>query len=418
MLELLDLYDTALLVIGLAAFGVVGLPRVLADRPLSYPIIYVAAGAIFFALPLGFEAPDPIRLSEGTERFTEFGVIVALMGAGIGLSRPFGWSSWRTTWRLLVITMPLTIAAVAVVGWAALGLAPATAILLGAVLAPTDPVLASDVQVAGPGPAADGGEEEDEVRFALTSEAGLNDGLAFPFVNLAVLVSIAGISPGDWWSEFLFVELIFKVTVGVVAGLLVGRLLAFAIFDRRSPLPHTRDGMVALAATLISYAGAELVGGYGFLAVFVSAATIRRSERKHEYHEAMHNFVDQIERLVTAVLLILFGGAISAGVLSELEWLDVVVAVAVIVLVRPVIGWLSLLGTDAGRLERRAIAFFGIRGVGSFYYLAHALNQVGWFSSGDRLWAIVSMVVIISVVVHGVTATPAMRRLDELRAAS
>lgn len=421
MLELLDLYDTALLVIGLAAFGVVGLPRVLSDQPLSYPIIYVAAGAIFFALPLGFEAPDPILLSEGTERFTEFGVIIALMGAGIGLARPFGWSSWRTTWRLLGITMPLTIAAVAFLGWAALGLAPAAAILLGAVLAPTDPVLASDVQVPGPGDEPkereEKDEEEDEVRFALTSEAGLNDGLAFPFVNLAVLIALAGISPGDWWSEFLFIELIYKVTVGIIAGLLVGRLLAFAIFDRRSPLPQTRDGMVALAATLISYAGTELVGGYGFLAVFVAAATIRRSELKHEYHEAMHNFVDQIERLVTAVLLILFGGAISTGVLSALEWPDVVVAVAVIVLVRPIIGWLSLFGTEAGRLERRAIAFFGIRGVGSFYYLAHAVNQVG-FTSGDRLWAIVSMVVIISVVVHGVTATPAMRRLDELRSAS
>ncbi|HSM45911.1 MAG TPA: cation:proton antiporter [Acidimicrobiia bacterium] len=423
MLELLDLYDIALLVIGLAALGVVGLPRLLADQPLSYPIIYVAAGAVFFALPLGFEAPDPIRLSEGTERFTEFGVIVALMGAGIGLSRPFGWSSWRTTWRLLGITMPLTIAAVAMLGWAALGLAPAAAILLGAVLAPTDPVLASDVQVPGPGEAAkkreeeDEDEEEDEVRFALSSEAGLNDGLAFPFVNLAILIAISGISPGDWWSEFLFVEVFYKVAVGIIAGLLVGRLLAFAIFDRRSPLQHTMDGMVALAATLISYAGAELVGGYGFLAVFVAAATIRRSEWKHEYHEAMHAFVDQIERLVTAVLLILFGGAVSAGVLSALEWLDVVVAVTIIVLVRPVIGWLSLFGTDAGRLERRAIAFFGIRGVGSFYYLAHAVNEVG-FSSGDRLWAIVSMVVILSVVLHGVTATPAMRRLDELRAAS
>jgi NhaP-type Na+/H+ or K+/H+ antiporter len=332
------------------------------------------------------------------------------MGAGIGLSRPFGWKSWRTTWQLLGITMPLTIAAIALLGWAALGLTVAAAVLLGAVLAPTDPVLASDVQVEGPS------GEEDEVRFSLTSEAGLNDGLAFPFVNLAVLIALSGISPSNWMTDFLFVEVIYKVVVGTLVGLVVGRLLAFAIFDRRSPLPQTMDGMVALAATLISFAAAELVGSYGFLAVFVAAVMIRRSEREHQYHQAMHDFVGQIERLVTAVLLILLGGAISTGVLAALGWLDFVAAVIIVLVVRPVAGWVGLAGTDAGRLERRVIAFFGIRGVGSFYYLAHAVNQVG-FSSGDRLWAIVSMVVILSVLVHGVTASPAMRRLDELRSA-
>lgn len=410
MIEFLDHYDAVLLVLGLAAFGVVGLPRMLADQPLSYPIIYVAAGMLLFSLPLGLEGPDPIRFSEATERLTEFGVIIALMGAGIGISRPFSWRSWRTPWQLLGITMPLTIAAVALLGWWALGLAPAAAVLLGAVLAPTDPVLASDVQVKGPA-SEDGGE----VRFALTSEAGLNDGLAFPFANLAVLIAIAGISPGNWWADFLFIEVFYKIAVGTVAGLAAGRLLAFAIFDRRSPLPHTLDGMVALAATLIAFAGAELAGGYGFLAVFVGGLMIRRSESQHEYHQVMHDFVDQVERLVTAVLLILFGGAITTGLLAALRWQDALAAAAIVVLVRPVTGWLGLLGTRAGRLERRAIAFFGIRGVGSFYYLSHSLNQVG-FSDVDRLWAIAGLVVVMSIVVHGATASPAMRKLDQLRA--
>lgn len=409
MIEFLDLYDVALLVLGLAAFGVVGLPRLLADRPLSYPIIYVVGGVLLFALPFGFDGPNPIRLSEATERLTEFGVIVALMGAGIGISRPFSWRGWRTTWQLLGITMPLTIAAVALLGWGALGLAPAAAVLLGAVLAPTDPVLASDVQVEGPAT-----NEEDEVRFSLTSEAGLNDGLAFPFANLAVLIAIAGVSPGNWWSDFLFIEVFYKLTVGTIAGLVAGKLLAYAIFDRRSPFPQTMDGMVALAATLIAFAGAELAGGYGFLAVFVAAVMIRRSERQHEYHQVMHDFVGQVERLVTAVLLILFGGAITTGLLTALRWQDVLAAIAIVVVVRPVAGWLGLLGTRAGRLERRAIAFFGIRGVGSFYYLSHSLNQIG-FSDVDRLWAIVGLVVVISIVVHGATATPAMRKLDQMR---
>jgi sodium/hydrogen antiporter len=409
MIEFLDLYDVALLVLGLAAFGVVGLPRLLADRPLSYPIIYVVGGVLLFSLPFGFEGPNPIRLSGATERLTEFGVIVALMGAGIGISRPFSWRGWRTTWQLLGVTMPLTIVAVALLGWGILGLAPAGAVLLGAVLAPTDPVLASDVQVEGPAT-----DEEDEVRFSLTSEAGLNDGLAFPFANLAVLIAISGISPGNWWSDFLFIEVLYKLTVGTIAGLVAGKLLAYAIFDRRSPFPRTMDGMVALAATLIAFAGAELAGGYGFLAVFVAAVMIRRSERQHEYHEVMHNFVGQVERLFTAVLLILFGGAITTGLLTSLRWQDVLAAIAIVVVVRPVAGWLGLLGTPAGRLERRAIAFFGIRGVGSFYYLSHSLNQIG-FTDVDRLWAIVGLVVVISIVVHGVTATPAMRRLDQMR---
>lgn len=410
MIEILDRYDLVLLVIGLAAFGVVGLRRVLADRPLSYPIIYVVGGVLFFAIPLGFEAPNPITFSDATERLTEIGVIVALMGAGIGISRPFGWRRWRTTWHLLGFTMPLTIIGTALLGWGVLGLTPAAALLLGAVLAPTDPVLASDVQVEGP---ADG---EDEVRFSLTSEAGLNDGLAFPFVNLAIIIVIGGINPGNWLADFLLIEIGYKLGVGMLAGWLVGRLLAFAIFDRRSPLPETMDGMVALAATLIAYAVTELAGGYGFLAVFVAALMIRRSEHKHEYHQVMHNFVGQVERLVTAVLLILFGGAITTGLLVASSWNEVLVAAAIVLVIRPLTGWLGLMGTPAGRLERRAIAFFGIRGVGSFYYLSHAVNQVGFWSV-DRLWAIVSLVVVFSMVLHGVTATPAMRRLDEMRAA-
>lgn len=404
MIELLDLYDIGLMVVGLAAFGVVGFPRILAGRPLSYPIIYVAAGAILFSLPLGFDGPDPVEYRVVTERFTELGVIIALMGAGIGLSRPFGWRNWRPTWQLLGITMPLTIAAVALLGWGTLGLAPAAAVLLGAVLAPTDPVLASDVQVEGPS------EEEDEVRFALTSEAGLNDGLAFPFTNLAVLLAMGG----SWLGEFLLVEVLYKVAMGTVAGLVVGRLLGFAIFGRGSPLPKTMDGLVALAATFISFAAAELLGGYGFLAVFVAAVMIRRAERRHDYHEALHDFVGQVERLVTAVLLILFGGAITTGLWADLGWWEIGTAVVIVLVVRPIAGWLGLLGTGAARFERGAIAFFGIRGVGSFYYLAYATNQVD-FAQAERLWGIVSLVVVISIVVHGITASPAMRRLDRLR---
>lgn len=406
MSELIEVQELVLLVLGLAAFGVVGLPHVLSRQPLSYPIIFVAGGVILFSLPLGLPSADPIAHAEAVEILTEIGVITALMGAGLAINRVPGWKSWSSTVKLLVITMPLTIAAIAGLGWWVLGLTPAAAVLLGAVLAPTDPVLASDVQVAGPN-----ADDDDEVRFALTSEAGLNDGLAFPFTNLAILIALEGFSSSAWLDDFLLIELGFKVVVGLLGGILVGRGLAWAIFALKSPLPGIRDGMIALAATLIAYAGTEMIGGYGFLAVFVAAVVIRNQERKHSYLEVMHQFSAQIERLLSAVVLILFGGALASGILRFLDLRGIVVAIAIVLVVRPAAGMLGLARSKMSGPERGAVAFFGIRGVGSFYYLAYASNQVE-FINVEQLWAITALVVIISVVVHGVTATPTMAYID------
>lgn len=410
MRELIEGYDLVLLILGLAAFGVVGFPKVLGRRPLSYPIIFVAAGALFFALPFGLTRPDPIRFRDATESLTELGVITSLMGAGLAINRPIGLKAWRSTWLLLAVTMPVTIAAITGLGWWLLGLTPAAAVLLGAVLAPTDPVLASDVQVPGPGSDSD----DDEVRFALTSEAGLNDGLAFPFTNLAILVALHGVAPSGWAGEFLAIEVGYKIAVGTLGGIVVGRLLALAIFSRGSPLPASRDGLVALAATLIAYAGTELVGGYGFLAVFTAAVVIRNQERKHDYHEILHQFSDQIERLLSAVILILFGGALITGVLEPVGWLGWLVAIAIVLVVRPAAGMLGLAWLPLARKEKAAVSFFGIRGVGSFYYLAHASNEVE-FMQIEKVWALTAMVVLISIVVHGITATPAMTHIDRTR---
>jgi NhaP-type Na+/H+ or K+/H+ antiporter len=405
--ELIEARELVLLVLGLAALGVVVLPHVLSQRPLSYPVIFVGVGAILFSLPHGITQPDPIRYAEATATLTEIGVITALMGAGLAINRVPGWSSWSSTVKLLAITMPLSIAAVAGLGWWVLGLTPAAALLLGAVIAPTDPVLASDVQVAAPSKE----EDDDEVRFALTSEAGLNDGLAFPFTNLAILIAISGPSPAAWLSEFVLFELGYKLTVGLFSGWLVGRGLAWAIFARHSPVPGIRDGMVALAATLIAYAGTEMLGGYGFLAVFVAAVVIRNQERKHSYLEVMHQFSDQVERLLSAIVLILFGGALVSGILQDLDWPVIALALGVVLVVRPLAALVGLFRSAMPPRERAAIAFFGIRGVGSFYYLAHASTQVD-FLQIEQLWTITALVVVISVVVHGVTATPAMAYID------
>jgi NhaP-type Na+/H+ or K+/H+ antiporter len=173
-----DLLDLTYAVFGVGALLAALLPRLLADRPLSMPMVFLGLGAALFALPLGLPDPDPLAHPGVAERLTEVGVIIALMGAGLKLDRGLGWRAWSSTWRLLAIAMPLTIAGTALLGWWWVGLAPAAAVLLGAALAPTDPVLASDVQVGEPSAEENA---EDEVRFALTSEAGLNDALAFPF---------------------------------------------------------------------------------------------------------------------------------------------------------------------------------------------------------------------------------------------
>ena len=163
------------------------LPLALRRLPLSLPIVCIGLGAALFSLPQVSLAPSPLAYPEITERSTEFVVIIALMGAGLKLDRVFGLHRWQVTWRLILLTLPLSIAAITVLAGTWMGLTWPVALLLGAVLAPTDPVLASDVQVDPPKSG-----EEDEVRFGLTSEAGLNDGAAFPFVHLAIALALAG----------------------------------------------------------------------------------------------------------------------------------------------------------------------------------------------------------------------------------
>ncbi len=188
----LESYPLSLALIGLALLAAAWLPHLLKRSPLTFPMVFVGIGAALYAVPLPLPLPaaDPLRHARVTEHLTELTVIVALVGAGLRIDTAFGWRRWRLTWRMLAVAMPLTIAACVLLGQHLLGFGFAAAMLLGAVLAPTDPVLAADVQVAPPGEG-----EEDAVRFALTSEAGLNDGLAFPFVWLAVALALVATGP-------------------------------------------------------------------------------------------------------------------------------------------------------------------------------------------------------------------------------
>jgi NhaP-type Na+/H+ or K+/H+ antiporter len=409
-----DTVDLAFALVGIGALLAGLLPRLLERRPLSMPIIFLGLGMVIFALPTGLPDPDPLRYGDLAEHLTEVGVIVALMGAGLKLDRPIGWRAWASTWRLLAIAMPLTIGVTALLGWWWAGLVPATALLLGSALAPTDPVLASDVQVGVP---TEDEESEDEVRFALTSEAGLNDALAFPFVYAAIAMATVGADPAGWALKWLAVDVGYKIGVGLAAGLLIGWLLGRLFFRSRSEtfrLAKHAEGFVALAATFLAYGVAEVLGGYGFLAVFVCACSIRASERSHEYHQVLHDFAEQIERLLTVLLLLLFGGAVVGGLLGPLTWPAALLGLAVVLLVRPAAAWLALRGAPGAPKEKLVIALFGIRGIGSIYYLSYAV-AVADFPRADLAWATVAFVVIVSVVAHGIAATPVMARLDRRR---
>ncbi|MBU0867953.1 MAG: cation:proton antiporter, partial [Alphaproteobacteria bacterium] len=193
-----DPYILILTGAGLLIALVAWLPLALKRLPLSLPVVCIAIGVAIFSLPAVTLRPLPLTYPEVTERFTEFVVIIALMGAGLKLDRPFSWGKWNITWRLLAVTMPLGILAITLIGQWWLGLSWVAALLLAASLAPTDPVLAADVQV---GPPKSG--EEDEVRFGLTSEAGLNDGLAFPFVHLAIAMGLASTTGEPWAAQWL-----------------------------------------------------------------------------------------------------------------------------------------------------------------------------------------------------------------------
>ncbi|GAB49410.1 cation:proton antiporter [Mobilicoccus pelagius] len=424
--------DAAYLVVGIGLLLAVALPTLLQRWAFSAPMALVATGLAVGLLPPFHDVRvSPLEHPTLTEHASELCIIVALMGVGLALDRPLGrtrasWRAWRSTWRLLLVAMPLCIAAVAFLGWWVMALPPAAALLLGSALAPTDPVLAADVQVSGPTLEEEEHiDENDDVRFALTSEGGLNDALAFPFVYAAMFLASKG-PVSEWWLEWLSWELFGKVLIGIatgyVGGMLLGKL-AFRGEPRVFRFAEQGEPLLALAGTLAVYGLTELVGGWGFLAVFVAAMRLRSEERHDDYQGVMHELVERLELLLTLLLLLALGIALSDGLLSHLTWQGALVAVLLVFVVRPVTAWLALGrqssvdadGTQSlGPRERLVTAFFGVRGIGSIYYIAYALQEAH-FPQAELLWSTVGFTIVLSVVVHGVAATPAMRWLEKVR---
>lgn len=401
-------YIIAIAVIGFAATSMTWVPAIMEKTPFSYPIVYLLLGMLLYLLPLGLPTPDPLWQEDYVVRLTEFSVIISLMGTGLKIRRKFGLKRWRIPLRLVSITMLLSIAAIALLGWSVLGFSVAGAVLLGAVLAPTDPVLAEQVQVGPPDE-----KEEDVVRFSLTAEAGLNDGSAFPFTWLAIVLAVSAGAGGDWFADWLLRDVLYKVAVGVGAGFLIGRGLAYLVYilPQKTKFPKAEHGFLALSATLVTYGVTELLHGYGFIAVFVAALAMSSVEEEHAYNTEMHDFVNQVERIIMVVLLVLFGGSLVTGILDYLTWQGALIGLAFLFLIRPLTALPSLLGTFSTAKEKLAICFFGIRGIGSFFYLSFGLDKIA-LPEANELWSVVAFIVMVSIVLHGITATKVIANLD------
>lgn len=383
------------------------LARQVSPRPPSTSALLILcgiAGSLLF--PEAFAGLDPTAAPQLWERAAEIVVIVVLFATGLRIDDLGGWRLWRPTVGLLAVTMPLTIAAVAALGWAMTGMTVAGALLLGAVLAPTDPVLAGDVQV---GPPLEGGEHP--VRFGLTTEAGLNDGLAFPFVYLALHVAAGGFDGGALVA-WLAWDVLYRIAVGAALGAAVGWVVGRILFaaPTRQTLAETGPGVLALAGVLLSYGLVEMAEGYGFIAAFVAGVVVRRSEERHALHRRLHLFSEAVESAVTAILLVLLG-AVMPALWPHLDLRHAVVGFGLLLVIRPVAGMLGLAGSGLNWRERSVIAFYGVRGIGSLYYLGYASTYIE-FADEDALWALVAFTIFGSTVIHGLTAREAVRVLD------
>ena len=422
----------------------------LARLPLSTSMLYLLAGVALSPLWLGWTSLAPASHTKGFERLAEIVVLLSLFGSGLKMSAGFGDGRWLLPVRLAIVSMLVTVALIASFGVLALGLPLGAAILLGGILAPTDPVLASDVQVAEPG-------DRDRLRFALTGEAGLNDGTAFPVVLLGLgLLGLHDIGDGGWrWFAF---DVVWGVAGGVAIGAALGTAIGqLVLYLRRIHKEAVGlDNFLALGLIGLAYGLASLAQGYGFLAVFAAGVALRRLEQRassavapgrpastparaaaqrkrsaeiaaaaHADPDASHAdqvatdpkhgpafmahavlaFNEQIERIAEVVAVVAIGMLLWAVEWRLASWGFVA---ALLVVIRPVAVAVGLVRSKTSGSQRGLIGWFGIRGIGSLYYLMFAMNHGLHRELAANLGALVFSCVVASIVLHGVSVTPLM----------
>jgi NhaP-type Na+/H+ or K+/H+ antiporter len=409
---MVDVYIIDLLIIGLLLLFVTLGSGWIARLPLSFALIYLVVGILLG--PYGFGLIQLRRAeifnAELLERLTEFVVIISVFSCGLKIVRPIGWKSWNLTTRLIGLLMPISIFGLAVVGKLFLNMNWGEAILLGAILAPTDPVLASEVQLTDT-------HDQDELRFGLTSEGGLNDALAFPFVYFG-LYALKDSNWNNWLKSWVSIDLIWAIAAGIVMGFIVAKAVVWIdkkVQKRRRP-DELMEDFIAISTILLTYSLTEIVNGYGFLAVFVAGLVIQRSYKNSEKTLAQLEFIERLEKLLEVGTILLLGSILLFKPILNYATQSLLVIVLLFLIIRPLGVWLSTIGHSSPSMRRRflhsgsrwLIGWFGIRGVGSLYYLAYAFGKGLEGEVAEKISWITYTTIVVSVIVHGVSATPLM----------
>ena len=397
--------------------------------PVSAAMLYLGVGLAIGPMGLSLVQLDAINDVKLLERLTELAVLISLFTAGMKLELPLKDARWRIPLQLASVSMVVTVAAITAAGVCLMGLSLGASVLLGAILAPTDPVLASDVQVANP-------SDRDRLRFGLTGEGGLNDGTAFPFVMLGLgLLGLHELGDGlwRWWAIDVLWAVVGGVALGYALGALVGRAIIYLRMRHREALGS--DEFIALGLIALTYGLSLLTLTYGFLAVFAAGLALRRiaqspapepiappsefsdTDRKATGSDAPAYMMGQVERFnsqlesFAEVGIVLAVGVLLATVKFSTEVLWFVPLL--FLLIRPIAVYVGLLGTGVRGPQRRLMAWFGIRGIGSLYYLLYAISHEIDAVLAERLLSITLAVVVASVFAHGLSVTPLMRRYEE-----
>ena len=397
-------FAIGLLFLGLVLFVGIGALSRQDERPYSASVFYLLLGAIAsIGLGLlGIARLDPVTNRVVMQHVAELALAIAVFSAGLAVERHITRRSKLVLAALLLLVMPITIAAIAAFGMLAMGLPLGAALLLGAILAPTDPVLAGDVGLGAPG-----GEAQGEPRLSLHTEAGINDGLASPFVIFGLFVAARGGT--SWLAEWALSDVLYAVGVALLIGAAAGWLIAAAITRLRARRLALRDldGFLALAIPLLVYGAAEALGSYGLLAVFAAGIAFRRHEFEHEINTRIHHGAEVAGSLLELAVLLLLGSMLTTaglGVPGLAGWL---LAPLIILIVRP---GLVLAATGRGFLDLRGrlfLGFFGVRGVAALFYAA-IVAESGHLSHTDTrkvIWTTIACVTV-SIIVHGISARP------------
>ena len=404
------------LVIGLLLIGMGLTDTMRRDLPFSASALYLLAGWLIGPQVGGLLHLDLFGDARLIEVLTEAAVLISLFAVGMRLRVRLTDRLWLTPLLLATVAMLLTIGAMTVVN-VSLGLSLGAALLLAAVLSPTDPVLASDVQVDNP-------DDRDRLRFGLSGEGGLNDGTAFPFVMLGLgCLGLHELGTGAWrwWS----VDLLWGVGGGLALGWVLGWSFSHMVLHLRREREQAfgMESFLTLGLIALTYGLALTLHTYGFLAVFVAGLAVRAVEYTESDRQPRATkdaspktsaymarvvlaFALDIERFAELAVMLLVGSLLHVEVF---HWSSLCIAGALLFVVRPLAVRVTLIGSALTPAQRRLAAWFGIRGVGSIYYLAFAISH--GVAGGERtsIADAVLVTVLASVLLHGTSATPVMR---------